>query len=159
MSCACRYWLHVVDISVWVHKQSVQLHKHEASLASASAPAPALFSKQQVGSLHHMLLSSQLSYVSNPVNGHGMMAGRQQRQGKTKELDDLDGEELRWHVTTFLCVRLLTNMLSSCFLTLDAAVGSVCYQRMRWICIRSCLGCRRPPCVWTTTNTFPSTHP
>ena len=92
---------------MWVNKQSSQLHRYMTSLQTEQlsplvrgevAASPALFSKQDVGRLHHLLLLLQLTYVPNPLNGSGMRAegGLSGRQSRPKQLDDFDGDYCVW---------------------------------------------------------------
>lgn len=69
-----RYWLHVVDLAVWISKQNSQLHTSMSDFVEVGerVNSNGLFNKDEVGKLRRLLLQSQLSYVPTRLNGSGM---------------------------------------------------------------------------------------
>ena len=96
-----RYWLHVVDLSVWINKQHTQLHTCIGS-EDVDMVNMALFDQEHVCKLLSLLLLSKQTYVPNPLNGRGMridgsiMSLQPENDGllqhRPKQLDDFDGE-------------------------------------------------------------------
>ena len=114
---AFRYWLHLVDLSVWINKQSTQLHKcMQMTLPASSSPSPslscssALFSKDQVAQLLRLLLLSRLSFVPNPLNGRGGLRVQGRHTAGSALTDDSDGGSLSLSLCNSLSLSVILSL-------------------------------------------------
>lgn len=117
---AFRYWLHLVDLSVWINRQNSQLHKCLTLHTQTTTPSssPALFGMEQVGQLLRLLLLSQLTYVPNPLNGRGLRTQRGRGGGVDGEgADEFGG-----------------GCPLSVFLLINMSVSVICFSSYEPLC-------------------------